>query len=155
MDRDEHDLMLLSIHPIHAADILCGRKTVELRRTRPVIKPGQMVLLYASSPVCAVVGVCRIEAFEVGATATIRTKHLKRAAISGRAFDRYFRGASKATALLLDSAVAMQNPVPLNTLRRSRATTPVQSWRFVSTKSLEPLLADADRRSLDALVREN
>ena len=152
MGEDARGFMLLSIRPTHAADILSGRKTVELRRTRPSITPGQLVLLYASSPVCAVVGACRVDAFEIGAPATIKRKYLRRAAIPGHAFDHYYLGAAAATALLLDCATALPNPVSLSTLKGSPATTPTQSWRFVSRASFMPLLADADRRALDALA---
>lgn len=151
MGNEARDVMLLSIHPIHAADILDGSKTVELRRTRPSIQPGQLVLLYASSPVCAVVGACRLAGFEIGSTAAIKTKHLGNAAISAADYDNYFRGASRATALLLDRATAMQRPVSLKRLRESSATVPVQSWRFVSSHALDPLLADVDRASLSLL----
>lgn len=153
MARSGRDLMLLSIRPHHAADILDGLKTVEFRRAKPVIEPGQAVLLYASSPVCAVVGACRIESFEIGAAASIRAKHLTDAAISRSAFDHYFEGARQAVALHLAGAVTIQDPIPLTRLRRSRATTPVQSWRFMSRDSLGPLLAEADRATLDNLVR--
>ncbi len=152
MGKDARGFMLLSIHPTHAADILSGHKTVELRRVRPSITPGQLVLLYASSPVCAVVGACRVDALETGALATIKRKYLRSAAIPGRAFETYYLGAAAATALLLDCATALPNPVPLSTLRESPATTPTQSWRFVSKESFVPLLGEADRRTLDVLA---
>ena len=42
-------VMLLSIRPSHADNILAGLKRVELRRMKPHIVEGQLVALYALS----------------------------------------------------------------------------------------------------------
>ena len=55
MPADRRVLLLL-IHSRFAERILAGSKTVELRRVRPGIEPGDRVLLYASSPVRGLTG---------------------------------------------------------------------------------------------------
>ena len=44
-------IMLLSIRPRHVAKILDGTKTVELRRGRPIIVPGQPLAIYSTSTI--------------------------------------------------------------------------------------------------------
>lgn len=49
-------VLLPSIPPRFTDSILDGTKTIELRRTRPRVAPGDPVLIYACSPVKAIVG---------------------------------------------------------------------------------------------------
>ena len=44
------NFLLISIKPEYAQKILDGEKTVELRKTRTRLKPGDIVLVYVSSP---------------------------------------------------------------------------------------------------------
>jgi hypothetical protein len=53
----EHDEILISLKPKHAAHIFEGEKTVELRKRRPNIKPGTRIWIYATSPTAAIKGV--------------------------------------------------------------------------------------------------
>ncbi len=56
---------LLSIQPRFAGALMDGTKTVEIRRRRARITDGSLCLLYASSPVCALVGAARVSQTEV------------------------------------------------------------------------------------------
>ena len=57
--------MLLSVHPRFATAILAGSKTVEVRRQRVAAPPGTPVLLYATAPTMALVGMARIASVQV------------------------------------------------------------------------------------------
>ena len=48
--------IIISIHPNYAEDILIGEKTVELRRRAPRIKEQTKLWIYATRPICAIVG---------------------------------------------------------------------------------------------------
>jgi predicted transcriptional regulator len=50
------DAILISIRPVFVQRLLAGTKTVEFRRIRPKVRVGQVVLIYACSPISAVVG---------------------------------------------------------------------------------------------------
>jgi predicted transcriptional regulator len=63
--------LLLSLRPRFAQAILDGTKTVELRRTRVSAPPGTLLVLYASSPVMAVVGVAPLADRDAASLATI------------------------------------------------------------------------------------
>jgi predicted transcriptional regulator len=52
-------VMMLSIHPRHVEKILDSSKTVELRRTRPAVSPGQPVAISGTVPSAALVATCR------------------------------------------------------------------------------------------------
>jgi len=124
-------LMLLSIHPRHVENILTGVKTVELRRTRPAIGPGQPVAIYATTPSAALVATCRIERVEVGAPSAIWTATGAGAAVTKDEFDRYFEGSTVAVALHLSSIAALGRAVPLAKLRERGAFHPPQTWHYL------------------------
>ncbi|HZL07266.1 MAG TPA: hypothetical protein VFE45_17920, partial [Coriobacteriia bacterium] len=94
-------VMLLSIRPRHVAKILDGTKTVELRRGRPIIMPGQPLAIYATTPHAAVVALGRISRIEVASPGTLWDTVSEVVGIGRPEFDRYFRGATTATGLHL------------------------------------------------------
>jgi predicted transcriptional regulator len=53
--------LLLSVRPEYAEKIFEGIKTVELRRTRPRLCEGDVVIVYASSPTKALIGAFEVE----------------------------------------------------------------------------------------------
>ena len=59
--------LLLSLRPRFAELLLQGTKTVELRRVQPDVGRGTLVLLYASSPMRALVGTSVVEDVQVAA----------------------------------------------------------------------------------------
>lgn len=61
--------MLLSVHPRFATAILAGTKTVEVRRQRVAAPSGIPVLLYATAPTMAIVGMARIASVQVASPA--------------------------------------------------------------------------------------
>jgi len=123
-------LMLLSIHPRHVENILLGAKTVELRRTRPVVEPGQPVAIYATTPSAAVVATCRIERVEVAAPSCLWSTSGALAAISKAEFDRYFEGATSAVALHLCDVAVLRRSVALSEIRQQGAFHPPQTWHY-------------------------
>lgn len=53
--------LLISIKPQYAKEIIAAQKTVELRKSRPKIKNGDILVIYESSPVMKVTGICEVE----------------------------------------------------------------------------------------------
>ncbi|MYU07472.1 ASCH domain-containing protein [Streptomyces sp. SID8366] len=134
---NEHERsLLMSLHPRYAAAILDGRKSVELRRQRVAVPPGTKVILYATSPVMALVGTATVTAVEVGTPSEIWKAHKAHGAISRRDYLAYMEGAEQASALLLDAASPLSDPVPLAHLRAGGSFHPPQSYRYVDPDTL-------------------
>ena len=55
-EEPDERALFISVKPKYANAILEGTKTVELRRTRPNLPDGSLVILYSSTPTRAVVG---------------------------------------------------------------------------------------------------
>jgi predicted transcriptional regulator len=122
--------MLLSIHPVYVEQILTGTKTVELRRTRPNVAPGQPVVIYATTPSAALVATCRIKRLEIGSPRAIWTSVGNLAAVTKDEFDRYFAGSSSAVALHISDVTELSSTVSLDQLRESCGFHPPQTWHF-------------------------
>jgi len=110
--------LLLSIHPRHAEKILDGTKTVELRRVLPRIGKGDLVFVYASSPVKALIG-----AFKVDRVVTDRPRQLweivqEKAGITRKEFDTYYAGASEGYGIFFSGFLSLNRLLKLETLRQ-------------------------------------
>lgn len=111
---------LISIRPRFAEMIFTGSKTVELRRVCPKVSPGDLALVYVSSPAKELRG-----GFEVGKVITASPSALwktvgKKSGITRAEFLAYFYGKKQAHALIIKRAWALPTPVCLKTLRRKK-----------------------------------
>lgn len=146
--------ILISIKPKYLDSILVGRKTVELRKRSTRISPGTRLLLYASSPQCAVVGEARVAFREELPIEELWVKHGGAAAISRAELDAYYAGADHGVVLGLADVRVHPVVLPLRSLRDASAGfRPPQSYMrapaFVSVL-LRRLLGDlpiADARA--------
>ncbi|UQT61391.1 ASCH domain-containing protein [Streptomyces durmitorensis] len=126
----------MSLHPRYASAILDGRKSVELRRQRVAVPPGTKVILYATSPVMALVGTATVTEVQIGSPSEIWKTHKEHGAISRRDYLAYMKGAEQASALLLDAVRSFSEPVPLAHLRAGGSFHPPQSYRYVDPETL-------------------
>ncbi len=150
--------MLLSVHPRFATAILAGSKTVEVRRQRVAAPPGIPVLLYATAPTMAVVGMARIASVHVASPKEVWSAHSAQTGITRREYDAYMSGATQASGLTLEDPVSLDEPVTLSALRSAGAFHPPQSYRYMKGEELRqvavagPVVGTALREALGDLV---
>ncbi|MBP5862295.1 ASCH domain-containing protein [Streptomyces sp. LBUM 1484] len=150
--------MLLSVHPRFATAILAGSKTVEVRRQRVAAPPGTPVLLYATAPTMALVGMARIAAVHVASPKDVWSAHRTQTGITRREYDAYMSGATQASGLTLEAPVSFEQPVPLSALRAAGTFHPPQSYRYMKSDDLRqvavagPVAGIALREALGDLV---
>jgi predicted transcriptional regulator len=124
--------LLVSLKPRFAEMILAGEKTVELRRVRPSIEPGALVVFYASSPVKGVLGTGRVAAIDTSSPSALWERHGSLSGLSRREFSAYFAGSDEAVAIALTDVRRLSKPVPLAELRRRwQGFRPPQSFRYL------------------------
>lgn len=132
--------LIVSIKPKYVERILSGEKTVELRKLNAKIAPGARVLIYSTSPCCAVVGEARIAFRKQLPIAQLWRLHGTHAAVDREEFDDYYGDADEGIALGLEHVVPYHEPVLLSTLRNAaEGFRPPQSYMRVSTM-IEALL---------------
>ena len=138
---DPDRMIVLSLKPRFAEAILSGAKTVELRRTVPKIVVPTLALLYATTPVRALLGTCIITDVRSADLAALWHEYGSRSDLRRHEFQQYFNGVDAGTALLLTQPRAFGRRIPLQDLRaKPRGFRPPQSFAYVDTKTGDGLI---------------
>lgn len=125
--------LFLSVRPRFANGILNGTKTTELRRTTPRLGHESLVVLYASSPISAVVGVFQLSDICTGAPTEIWRVLGPTTGVNILEFNKYFEEAGRGTALMVGRTWRVLEPTKLETLRTHWPSFhPPQGYRYVS-----------------------
>jgi len=128
-----HDALLVSIRPQYAEKIFAGTKTVELRRTRPRLLRGDLVLIYVTSPVKALAGACEVVEVIEGTPEALWRIVQDRAGVSAQEFCDYYAGAAIAFGIHLKNAQRLPEPLHLEELRTEWPSFhPPQAYRYLS-----------------------
>lgn len=139
---DEHErALLLSVRPQFAESILDGSKTAEIRRQRPDVRSGTLVIIYATKPKGAIVGTARVSSMSQGTPGEIWERHKAHVGISREEFDSYLDGAVVAYALLLKRVQRLVPFLTLEEMRAAAAFQPPQSYRYVNQEMLDSLVS--------------
>jgi len=123
--------LLISIRPRFVELIFEGAKTVELRRVKPRLQAGDLVVVYASGSTMAIVG-----AFEVTGVTEATPKHIWRKHNGGSGlekdeFDQYFDGKTTGYAIQIGRRWKLPCPISLQTLRQLHGGfRPPQSYHY-------------------------
>jgi predicted transcriptional regulator len=128
----QREALLLSVRPVFVERILEGSKTAELRRVCPMVRPGQDVLIYSSSPTRALLASAMVERVDVDLPESLWHRVHESAGVSFEEYSAYFSGAERATAIWLTHVEAFDSPIKLQELRsRWPWFRPPQSYCFV------------------------
>ena len=143
--------LLMSIKPAYSTRIFDGTKKFELRRTAVRVTPGDRVVVYASSPIQAVVGWFTVKSVVRMRPSQLWNEHHAHFGVTAKDYFDYFEG--KATAHAIEvSHVRAVSPVPLSILRRRmRHFRPPQSYMTWTRKTSD--LTSARRRRAPARTR--
>lgn len=117
MDADSH--AMISIHSDHAANILSGVKTVELRRRFMSLPLGSRLWIYSTLPVGALVATATIVAIDYDSPRELWSRYQSAAAVSKNLFFKYFSGCDLGCAIQLGGVESI-SPVPLDSIRQIR-----------------------------------
>jgi predicted transcriptional regulator len=90
---------IISIKPQFAQAILCGTKTLELRRRRINTQPGDVFLIHATRPVSAIVGSFEVAGIISAPLMEFWERHHAQTGISFQCFFDYYRGCDFAHAI--------------------------------------------------------
>jgi predicted transcriptional regulator len=131
--------VLISVKPRFALGLLDGSKTIELRRSFPLIY-GRHAFVYASAPVSAVLGRMIVNEVQRLPVTLLWETHSTAMALTRPEFDEYVRGKLAANALVISSPRAFSEPVQLAELRRL-GLTPPQSFCYLPIEPAKALAA--------------
>lgn len=133
--------ILMSVRPQYANKIFDGTKTVELRRIKPkTLGNGDLVFIYVSSPVKALMG-----AFRVASVVEKKLEPLWRmvkndAGVTRAEFFRYYENVDSGVAIFIDDVWLLPSPIKLAQLQEEiKNFYPPQSFRYTSIKQISNL----------------
>lgn len=127
--------VLFSIHPEHANNILAGTKKFEFRRKIFARNDVKTVVIYATSPVCRIIGEFDIEEILHDEPKKIWNATKKNAGIDSDYFDTYFDGRDKAFALKVKSSRRYKTPIEMKDIFPDSPMAP-QSFRYMPKNEL-------------------
>ncbi|ATB30547.1 DUF3850 domain-containing protein [Melittangium boletus] len=140
---------LLSIKPQYSELILSGEKKFELRKRKLGANPGDVVVIYTSSPTQALTGAFLVQEELEMPVATLWKRHRSVLGIQEEDYAEYFRNTDSAVAIAIGRTVILP-PIPLDEPRRVRpGFTPPQSYMYCP----EPLTALVPSGALRKLLR--
>jgi predicted transcriptional regulator len=128
----ENRALLFSIKPRWVDAILSGEKTFELRRRPPKLTSPISAIIYATSPVCALVAKCTMGPVLSGSPAQIWDRVSISSSVSQSEFDNYFGGCSQAHAIVVSKPTRLEKPLSLDYLRGAFRFSAPQAWAWAS-----------------------
>ena len=135
------DALLLSIRPRYVDKILDGTKRVELRKTRPRIQSGDLVLIYATSPISALVGAFRASSVQVHSTEQLWAQVRQSAGITREEFETYYNGFQIGVGIFFDDVMPLECPVGLDHVRDVwPGFHPPQGYLYVKAQLLDAVV---------------
>lgn len=135
--------LLLSVKAEFAEMIFAGTKTVELRRQRPRVAPGDYLILYVPAPFKRVAGIVTVgEVIEARVHTLWRHVRL-RCGISYGEFRAYFSEAEVGFGVTLHHPARLAEPLPLEALRTIAPGFSPQGYKYLTrddiTKAISQL----------------
>lgn len=127
-------MLFLSIHPKYVKAILDGRKTVELRKRVPRAEIGSQLVIYSSTPECAVVATAIIENIEASEPDKLWRRVSKIASVTQQEFDDYFFDRKIAVGIFISQVRVFEKPITLAELRKTwHKFHPPQQFRYLDS----------------------
>lgn len=134
-------ILFMSIKPKYSHLIFEGSKRFELRRSSVKVARGDIVVVYASSPLKAVVGGFVVKDVIASAPAKLWREHGKSFGVTHGEYKKYFDGVGIGYAIEIDRKVSV-NPISLEKLRRAHAEFKPPQSHMIWRNGLEALIGD-------------
>ena len=126
--------LLLSIRPKYADQIFQHTKTVELRRVRPKrLENGDLVLIYVSSPVQALMGAFKVDKIIEKPLKQLWLRVGNQAGITRQEFDAYYNGRAVGIGIFfkIQDVWQLPKPITLDILKKQNFYPP-QGFRYAT-----------------------
>lgn len=131
--------LLISIKPRFADAIFAGEKRFELRKVKPRVVSGDLVLVYVTVPRCQLEGAFRVSEVLEMSPKDLWPKVKSSCSLTSSEFFAYYDGKELAYAIGIAEAWPLATSVALADLR-SEKITPPQGYRYLTDKETGTLL---------------
>lgn len=129
-------ILLISIKPIYAFRILDGSKTMELRKCMPKVEKDNLVIIYASAPIKAVVGYGKVGDIIKDNPENVWTNYKDSIGINKQTFNDYYKNKSTAVGIVLRDIFKLEPEIKLDSIRSEIPNFfPPQSFKYLNQHS--------------------
>jgi predicted transcriptional regulator len=111
-------ILLISLHQDHMLNIFSGKKRVELRKIRPRVTHGDLVVLYVTRPLKALVGSFEVAKVLEGPPERLWRKVGTSSGVTRSQFDSYYDGSSYGYGIMVKNPSAFPKSLSLADIRR-------------------------------------
>ncbi len=126
-------VVVVSIKPEFAHKIFNGTKKIELRKASPSSKPGDLMIVYSTSPEMAIIGVCRIKELIKSTPRDIWDKHSDILGIDEQRFFDYYSNSTRAVGIVIGSFRRLSSKIPLKRIKKQFPQfAPPQTFKYFS-----------------------
>lgn len=128
-------ILFISVKPEFVNKIFNGSKTIELRKSSPHVEEDDIVLIYTTSPVMAVTGMCKIKKIIKATPSGIWKEYESKIGIDKKRFFQYYEGKENAIGIELKEKKLFKKPITLKELRKNiKDFNPPQTYRYIEEK---------------------
>lgn len=136
--------LFISVKPEFVEKIFNGSKTIELRKSAPNVKKDDVIIIYSTSPIMAVIGTCKVKDILILKPAKLWNEHSSRFGIDRKRYFDYYDGKDIAVGIVLKEVKKFNKQIPLSKLRSKFANFhPPQTYRYIDLKLLNKLIINA------------
>ncbi len=129
--------IMFSIRPIYAKKIFDGTKKVELRRIKPNINKGDIVVVYVSAPIKQIWGILEVEKIIEKSVNELWLMVHQDAGLSKDEFINYYCGKEHGCGIYLKKSPNSIQPISLKKFQEYwKNFTPPQSYRYLTSNEL-------------------
>ncbi|MCW3072010.1 MAG: hypothetical protein JWQ09_6061 [Segetibacter sp.] len=133
--------MFISVKPEFVEKIFNGSKTIELRKSAPNIKKDDVIIIYSTSPVMAVIGTCRVKEIISLKPTNLWNVYSHKFGIERKRYFEYYEGKEIAIGIVLKDVKKINTQIPLSKLRaKFKNFHPPQTFRYFDKKQFNLLM---------------
>ena len=137
---DTNKVVLVSIKPEFADKIFDGSKSIELRKVSPNANPGDLMVVYSTSPEMAVVGICKIQKVIKSSPKEIWEMHSEVLGIDEIRFNDYYSESTIAVGIVIENAKRLKTKIPLSIIKkRFPKFAPPQTFKYFSREFISKI----------------
>ena len=127
------NFLFVSIKPEYAKKIINGEKTIELRKSRPSVKAGDYILIYATLPIKALMGFGKITRVIECSPEDMWINYSGALGIDKTSFDLYYANSLRAIGIEISSICKFNINISLSSIRSLYPNfSPPQTFRYLS-----------------------
>lgn len=127
------NLILISIKGKYVDQILSGHKTIELRKAMPKANKGDTIIIYTTKPVMAVTAIAIVGNIITCTPEEMWRDYENRIGVDKKSFDEYYKTASKAIGIELESVFKLDAEILLSAIKLINPQfSPPQTFKYLN-----------------------